>query len=145
MPPRSRGPARSAAAAGPSPRVVSIFGPYGSRVLVEMTADQAREFFPEEAFAGPAEVSEAVARDVAAMARRDRSIAESGHAATARALARELDHPWNSATSKSMCARALTETLDRLRELLPPEEEKDGLDDLSARRAARLGGAATAN
>ena len=142
MPPKSRRPARSEFS---QPRVVGIFGPFGSRVLVEMTADQAHELFPEEAFAGPAEVSEAVARDVAAMARVDKAIAESGHAATARALARELDHPWNSATSKSMCARALTETLDRLRELLPPEEEGDGLDDLAARRAARLGGAATAN
>ena len=37
-----------------------------------------------------------------------------------------------------MCAKALLETLDRLRQLAPPVEEVDGIDELRARRAARL-------
>lgn len=60
------------------------------------------------------------------------------------ALARELDDPDNSATSKSMCANSLRDTLDRMRELLPAEEEADALDDLAARRTARLAGGSAA-
>lgn len=56
--------------------------------------------------------------------------------ASAFALARELDSK-NSATSKSMCARALREALDRLRELAPPREKPDRLDELKARRSQR--------
>lgn len=61
-------------------------------------------------------------------------------AASALALAREIDHAGNSATSKSMCARALTETLEKLRALAPAEKEADKLDDLARRRAFRLEG-----
>jgi hypothetical protein len=39
-----------------------------------------------------------------------------------------------------MCANALLAILDRIRELMPPEEEADGLDDLTARRALRIAG-----
>lgn len=56
------------------------------------------------------------------------------------AMARELDTPGNSATSKSMCAKALLDLTDRVRELMPPEQESDALDDLLGRRAARLDG-----
>lgn len=76
----------------------------------------------------------AVERDVDSMGG---GVATSSLAASALAMARELDYPWNSATSKSMCARALTETMDRLRELAPPEKEKDGVDDLERKRAER--------
>jgi hypothetical protein len=55
-------------------------------------------------------------------------------------MAREIDSSGNSATSKSMCARVLAEVMAELRGLTPAEEESDALDDLSARRAARLGG-----
>lgn len=61
-------------------------------------------------------------------------------------MARELDAMKNSATSKSMCAKALLDTLDRIRELLPEKEEGDELDDLARKRAERLlaaGGAAS--
>lgn len=67
-----------------------------------------------------------------------------GLAASALAMAREIDDPDNSATSKSMCARAMLDTLDKLRELAPKPEERDELDDLSARRASRRS-AASAN
>jgi hypothetical protein len=80
----------------------------------------------------------AVERDLKEFAKRDKALADSTLAASARALAAELDDPENSATSKSMCARVLLDTLDRLRELLPEQEEKDRLDELSSRRTARL-------
>jgi hypothetical protein len=62
---------------------------------------------------------------------------DSALAATALVLAAELDKPKNSATSKSMCARVLADVLEQLRELMPPVEEGDSLDDLAARRRAR--------
>lgn len=87
-------------------------------------------------------VVEAVERDLALIAERDKGLAESALAASALVLAAELDSAGNSATSKSMCARALREALDRLRELAPAEAEEDKLDELGSRRAARIGGAA---
>lgn len=87
------------------------------------------------------DVEAAVKRDIAAIAKLDKSLAQSGIAAAALALARELDVPKNSATSKSMCARALAEQLDRLRALAPPATEADGIDDLlTARRKRRRAG-----
>lgn len=67
-------------------------------------------------------------------------------AETALALARELDEPKNSATSKSMCAKAMIDVLRELRHVAPVKREADGVDDLRARRRQRLdGGAAPAN
>lgn len=86
------------------------------------------------------DVEAAVARDIAEIAKRDEGLASSGLAAAALALARELDIPKNSATSKSMCARALAEQLDRLRALAPPATEADDIDDLATRRQKRLAG-----
>jgi uncharacterized tellurite resistance protein B-like protein len=83
------------------------------------------------------EVTQAVDRDLARLAKRSPEVADSALAASARALARELDSQ-TSATSKSMCARALLETLDRLRELAPAEHKVDRLDELATRRTARL-------
>lgn len=80
-------------------------------------------------------VQAAVKRDLAAL--KDPKLAKSGLAASALALARELDSPKNSATSKSMCARALLDTLDRLRALAPAVKEKDEVDELSNRRQKR--------
>lgn len=57
--------------------------------------------------------------------------------ATALSLARELDGR-NSATSKSMCARALVETLNLLRDLAPSQAVSSPLDEIRARRDARL-------
>lgn len=68
----------------------------------------------------------------------------SGLAAIAVELARQLDNPLNSATSKSMCAGQLRDTLDRLRELMPAEEEADALDELASRPNLRIAGGATA-
>lgn len=80
-------------------------------------------------------VAAATQRDIDKLAERDSSIATCGLAALALALAREMDED-NSATSKSMCARALAETLDRLQAMAPAEEAADFIDELNARRAA---------
>jgi hypothetical protein len=56
--------------------------------------------------------------------------------ATALALAVELDAD-NSATSKSMVAKALNETMAELRALAPQKKEADPVDDLRVRRNAR--------
>lgn len=86
------------------------------------------------------EVTKAVKRDLAEIRRSDKKLAESGLAASALALARELDNDDNSATSKSMCARALREALDRLRELAPAPKTNDAIDNLSGRAALKLAG-----
>lgn len=78
----------------------------------------------------------AVKRDLAALG--DLDLARSGLAASALALARELDKPSNSATSKAACARALRETIESLRALAPAKPEGDGLDELAERAAAKL-------
>lgn len=75
------------------------------------------------------------------MARLPKDLAESSLAASAVALARELDGP-SSATSKSMCAKAHLELMDRLRELAPPvQQEDDALDRINNGRVLRLASA----
>ena len=84
----------------------------------------------------------AVQRDLATIRRSSPELAASGLAMLALALAQEIDGE-NSATSKSMCAGQLRDTLDRLRELMPTEQEADELDELAARRdTKRVGGSA---
>lgn len=135
-------PAKKKSDPRPRARIVSVFGPFASRALVDMSVEVAQEFFETISLAEhqPTSVIDAVERDLAAIAKRDEALAESGLAASAVAMAYEIAHPYNSATSKSMCARALVDALERLRELAPDEEQKDGVDDLSTRRAARLAG-----
>lgn len=81
-------------------------------------------------------VTEAVTRDLEKLAVRDPELATSGLAANALQLAREMDSK-SSATSKSMCARALNETMEKLRELAPEEPKRDGIDELTRKREAR--------
>lgn len=78
----------------------------------------------------------AVERDIAGIARRDKALAGSALAATARALAREMDDPDTSATAKSLCAKALRESLDRMVEQAPAERS-DRVDELARRREQR--------
>jgi hypothetical protein len=65
-----------------------------------------------------------------------------GLGALALQLARSIDDPGNSATSRSMCAKALMDVMRELRGLAPAEREADRVDELSSRRAARVGGGA---
>lgn len=85
----------------------------------------------------------AVQRDLEAIGRAGvdgKALMGSALAALALELASQLDDPGNSATAKSMCAGQLRDTMDRLRELTPKQAEKDGLDELAARRAGRRAG-----
>lgn len=82
-------------------------------------------------------VVEAVQRDLADVRTRAAALADSAIAASALVMAEALDDTSNSATSKAMCAKALREAMDRLRELAPPDEKRDRLDEITARREAR--------
>jgi 5'-deoxynucleotidase YfbR-like HD superfamily hydrolase len=89
-------------------------------------------------------VAEAVRRDLKELAKRDSKLAKSAQAATALSLAKELDSSRNSATSKSMCAKALNDTMAELRELAPDEKKDDGVDELAERRRKRRKGGSAA-
>jgi hypothetical protein len=78
-------------------------------------------------------VAESVQRDID---RLPEDLKSSGLAAGVLAMARELDGH-NSATSKSMCFKAMQDGLRELRALAPPEQIRDGVDDIRAYRARR--------
>lgn len=84
----------------------------------------------------PGPVEAGVARELAPL---PEELRESGLAATALAMAREIDDPSNSATSKSMCGRTLANALETLRGLAPPKQEVDKVHALAASRAERRG------
>jgi hypothetical protein len=79
-------------------------------------------------------VVDAVTRDIEALGSR---AVGSTLAETALALAAELDKPKNSATSKSMCAKAMIDVFRELRFVAPARQEADGVDELTRRRADR--------
>lgn len=123
-------------------RIVSVFGKRSERVLVDMPRAVAIDLFDADiGDVAPSIAFDGVERDLEALRRRDPALADSGLAATALVLAREIDNPYNSATSKSMNATALARILELLRELAPEEEKSDRLDELSQRRDKRLAGA----
>ena len=119
-------------------RVISVCGPKSKITLVAMPTDLAIEMFRESlGDAAPSSSIEAVEHDLALIAERSPILAQSAHAATAMRLAYELENPYNSATSKSQCAKVLNEAIDRLLELAPTAKEDVGLDALNSRRAAK--------
>lgn len=65
-------------------------------------------------------------------------LASSGLAGAALSLARDLDSPETSATARAACARSLVGVQRELRALAPAIEEVDALDELKARRDARV-------
>jgi hypothetical protein len=69
--------------------------------------------------------------------------ARSTLAATARSLAVELDAD-NSATSKSMCAKALADVMREVRALAPAKPEEDEVERARKRRVERLAGKSAA-
>jgi hypothetical protein len=83
------------------------------------------------------EVEEAVRRDLEDIASRDADLARSTPAALAVCLARELDSAGNSATSKSMNAKALIDAYRLLRDIAPEKETKDSIDELAKARERR--------
>lgn len=133
-----RGPAKfDLHAAGA--RVVSVFGPFNSRVMIEMDAETAMGLFPDGfGAARPSRVIDANEREIESWRGMAAKLADSTFAAMAIALAYEVEDPYNSATSKAYCARELRETMTLLRAMLPADEKKDGIDDLERRRAERL-------
>lgn len=89
-------------------------------------------------------VESAVLRDLDGLAILAPELARSTLAATAVALAREIDSSRNSATSKSMCARELREAMNRLLELAPAPETNDRIDQLGAETRRKLAGGTAA-
>lgn len=134
-PQRRREPATSANGY----RLVSVLGPFNAYAIVEMSAARAAELFgcPLTSSLSSSTVIDATEKELAALARRNPELAGSALAASAVALAYEIQNPYNSATSKSMCARELRETMAKLRELAPEAEQEDGIDELGDRREAR--------
>jgi hypothetical protein len=65
-------------------------------------------------------------------------LARSGLAAVALSLARDLDSDDTSATARAACARSLVGVQRELRALAPAQEEVDALDEIKARRDARV-------
>lgn len=118
--------------------VLAVFGAFQSRALVEMPIEMATELFgPIQSAMRPDSIA-AVERDIAAIRELDPALADSSLAATALQMAYEMANPFNSATSKSMCARALLETMEQIRSLVPDgDEEGDELDELMERRNQR--------
>lgn len=119
-------------------RVVSVYGPFNSLTLIELPTEVAEGLFPDGLdAAAPSLVVEATERDLARIRKRDRDLADSALAASAVAMAREIENPFNSATSKSMCQARLADAMQTLRGLAPPEEVADGIDEIADRRAKR--------
>lgn len=123
---------------GKTAYLVSLHGPFESRALVDLPTRVAEQLFEGPlAQHGLRRVIGAAERTVERIGETDPDLADGVLAATAMALAYQIEHPGNSATSKSMCARELRETMDRLRELAPPLTKKDGIDELKAKREKR--------
>lgn len=114
--------------------VLAVFGMFEARTLIEMPTEMARKLFGSIPAAMRPDNIAAVERDIERIRELDSALAESALAATALQMAYEMTNPFNSATSKSMCARALLETMEQLRELTPDgEEEGDELDAILRR------------
>lgn len=78
------------------------------------------------------------------LAKVDPALASSSLAMSALALARELENDGNSLTSRSEAQGRFREAEKELRERMPQQDAKDGLDELTARRAARIARGAAA-
>ena len=75
-------------------------------------------------------------RDLALIAKRDKTLADGSLAGAALEMARGLDSN-ASLAQKTLAAKEHRETMDRLRELAPAEKAKDRVDDLRERRDKR--------
>lgn len=81
-------------------------------------------------------VEEAVRLDLEGMG----DLANATLAAAALALARSIDDESTYATAKANCAKELRETMNRLRDLAADRKGDSPLDEIRARRDARLEG-----
>ena len=115
--------------------LVSVHGPFGNRAMIEVSTDALLSVIPKLPSAHG--VTDGVEHDLASIDHVDLA----SLAATAIALAREIDSPGNSATSKAQCAKALNETMERI-QAHAPAENTDDLDEIAAKRKERRAGAA---
>jgi hypothetical protein len=125
-----------------SAELESVYGPFSANCVVSMTVGRAIALFGPLADITPLRTLKATEQDLAEIRKQDPALADSTLAAVALSMARELDNPYNSATSKSMCAGKLQDVMDRLRELAPPLKKGDTVDDLANRRRSRRADAA---
>jgi hypothetical protein len=120
-------------------RVLAVCGAFGKTTVIAVPTDVAEHWFPIGlAQSGRTEPVTAVELDLDAIRKKQPELAESGTAATALVMAYELVNPYNSATSKSMCAGKLLDALEKLRALAPPEEKKGTLHAIRGGRDKRL-------
>lgn len=120
-------------------RGARVLNVYHGRTVVELSTSLASYLFSEPlAESGRSDTVAAVEADLQQIRLRDPGVADSGIAAGALRMAHEIEDPYNSATSKSMCMKSLQQAMDRLLELSPPgQEEKGRLYELKAGRAKR--------
>lgn len=121
-------------------RVLSVFGPFNALTLVQIPTELALDVFPDGlAVAARPDLVAAVERELAEIRERSGATSDSALAATALVMAYEIQDPYNSATSKAMCAKAMAETMRDLRAACPPSEQEDRVDEIAKRRKRRLG------
>ena len=140
MPPAKRTPAKGAVDLHKlGARVVSVYGPFNSRVMFEMSAEAAAMLFSKDlGLSGRTNVVDALERELAELRKVSPELADSALAVATLQLAYEIEHPYNSATSKANCHARIQEAMDRLRELAPTEEKKGVLHDIKSGRTLRL-------
>lgn len=126
-------------------RIISVFGAFNNRALVEMSADDAMELVGRDEIDVPRARSITAAElEVERIRELDPALADSLMAAAIVSLAYELDNPYNSATSKANCVGELRQTMNRLHELMPESQEQDVVDELREQRDKRRAGSAGA-
>lgn len=123
-------------------RVLSITR--GGRTVVVLPKKVAEHLFPAGlAESGLTDVIDGVNADLEKIAERDKKLATGGLAGSARVIAYELANPFRGGYDKAALAGRLREALDRLLELVPPEEKKGALHAIRGGRSDRLSEGAT--
>lgn len=89
-------------------------------------------------------VREAVESEIAIIRRADPALADSVYAASALALAQQMDADDLRPVGAATLATELRQTMNTLRELIPEGEEKDAVDELREQREKRRAGGAGA-
>jgi hypothetical protein len=89
-------------------------------------------------------VRESIEHEIEAIRRLDPRLADGPYAQIALALADEMDGDRNKGMTKAAVGTELRQTLNRLYELIPEDQEKDAVDELRNRRENRRAGGAAA-
>lgn len=82
-------------------------------------------------------VRESIEREIDEIRRLDPRLADGPYAEMALALADEMDGDRNKGMTKATVGTELRQTLNRLYELIPEDQEKDAVDELRTRREQR--------